>query len=319
MPRAALSSATPAQPGRGFPRVCEKPLGRRGTEVPGTLGCPPLQSLRQGPGRGHRAAGLDDWARGAMFPPLVARAQPIRVQAGLGRQVVGVGAGAGVCVRVDGEVGLGWVRDPKEFPHTKPIGLGVWGPQAQPRGSCPSFLRPLPTPPPRPATTQRAAASASRVCILRARPLLPRPRPRGWPASPRRRPPPPPLVCPPFRAAAALLPGPTPGDRAWSGWRPEPEVSSAPAGGRRRRPGPSLGEGTGSGRGSLSPGARSRAAGAAPPPGRCLHPSRKPRTALGVGEGTRDSFPSSSSRTYGSHLSRPWWSGSLRGRVVVVG
>lgn len=55
----------------------------------------------------------------------------------------------------------------------------------------------------------------------------------------------------------------------------------------RRGPGPSRHRGTGSEHGSLSPQAGARAAGTAPPPGRCRHHSRRPGTALGAGEGIR--------------------------------
>lgn len=87
----------------------------------------PLRSRRQRLGQGHQEAGLANWARGAMVPPLlVARAQPIRGQAGLGSPGGWVGAWAGVCVAADGEEGVRLDRTPQGVTHSaKPLGLGV--------------------------------------------------------------------------------------------------------------------------------------------------------------------------------------------------
>ena len=88
----------------------------------------PLRSRRRRLGQGHREAGLANWARGAMVPPpsLVARAQPIRGQAGLGSPGGWVGAWAGVCVAAGGEEGVRLDRRPQGItPSPKPLRLGV--------------------------------------------------------------------------------------------------------------------------------------------------------------------------------------------------
>lgn len=277
-----LSVVRPPQPIRIF-LGSGKSLGyERGRGPRGSLGgraSAVARLRRRGLGQGPRGP---DWLNGheaRCSRPLVVRAQPIRVQAGLGRQVVGVGgAGAGVCV---GRKGLGPPGTPKGF-RRSPC---VWESGALRLGSreaAPPSTAPLP------AAPGALPPTASRVWNERARPRLPsaaegRARlPAPQPAAPSPRPP-----------AARCSPGAParPHPR-----RPSVERRAAGARGERgasrwsgrRGPGPGWGRGTRSGRRSLSPRAPSRAAGAAPPPGRCPHPRGK---VWGAGEGTRACAP----------------------------
>lgn len=190
----------------------------------------------------------------------------------------------------------------------KPLRLGVWGPAARPRRSRPSFHRAAPHRP-------RRAPARRLPGLDRARaPPSPLPRPRGGPDSPRHRPQPPPLACRRLTPAPALPPGPTPGDPAWRGGRPEPEVSAARAGGAG---GADQGPAGGGGR--------------APDAALCLRePLRGPpgpllllagACILGEGAGGRGGDQGLRSRPpqlepVADPRPRGWWSGSLKGRGV---
>lgn len=221
-----------------------KVLDMRGTEVPEDPGGLGVRG-REGEDRdqGTPRAGLVEWAQARWSRPLVARAQPIRVQAGLGHQVVGVGAGAGVCV---GRKGLGPVGTPRDSPEAPAAGnLGPSGSGAEKPRLLPPRLSPPPParsrpPPPGSGSSARAPVSPSaaegRAPLPAPPPAAPSPRPpsarcsRGAPARPHPRRP-----SVERRAAGAR------GERGASRWS------------GRRGPGPGWGRGTGSRRGSLSP------------------------------------------------------------------
>lgn len=196
-----------------------------------------------------------------------------------------LGGGLGRCVRQRlGKRGLDWIGDPKGLPpvpEAPPVGcLRCSGAAAEKpplhptRSPLPTQFRALPPEPSRSTSSARAPFYPAR---------------RQGPGPPHR--------------AAARRPLPSPGlrsHRRGAPTRPHPRGSSVErreteARGEqwreqvegRRGPGPSGRRGTGSERGSLSPQARARAAGTAPPPGRCRHLSRRPGTALGAGEGIR--------------------------------
>lgn len=254
----------------------------RGAEAPEDPGGPGLRGravAKARPGTRTLRAGLVEWARSTMLPPPGCQG-PAYPRPGGPRSPGGWGggAGAGVCV---GRKGLGPPGTPKGF-RRSPCG---WESGALRLGSgeaAPPSTAPLP------AAPGALPPTASRVWNERARPRLPSA------AEGRARLPAPPPAAPSPRPPAARC---SPGAPA----RPHPRrpsVERRAAGARgergasrwsgRRGPGPGWGRGTRSGRGSLSPRAPSRAAGAAPPPGRCPH---HPGKLWGAGEGTRACAP----------------------------
>ncbi|KAK2494919.1 hypothetical protein MC885_004215, partial [Smutsia gigantea] len=242
------------QPSRGFSGVWEKSSEVRGEEAPGD---PVVRSLRRGPPQGHRAAGLANWR---WSRPPVARAQPIGVQAGLGRQVVGQGATAGACVwSRRGRAGT--PRDSLQVPPAVAGSLGAAAekPRHPPFQHTPARFSALPGP-------DQTRARGSQACS----------------------PPPPPLAC---LALAASQPHPRRPEQ--SGGRLEPEVSAAQAGGGG-------GLDPGSAGGGDAPGTRLfvspspfAGSGASAPPSRCPHLSGRP--GEGAGGWQRDSAVSARS------------------------
>lgn len=195
----------------------------------------------------------------------------------------GWGGGQGRCVCL--EEGARPRRDPKGLPPEAPAAgsLGPCGAAAEKPPLLPPRLFPPPParsrpPPPGSGSSARAPVSPSaaegRARLPAPPPAAPSPRlpaAHASPGAPARPHPRRPSV--ERRAARAR------GERGASRWS------------GRSGPGPGWGRGTGSGRGSLSPRAPSRAAGAAPPPGRCPHP-RGGRWGPGRGPGLALPSPS---------------------------